>query len=336
MHKLSFIVPYHNEDESLLIPLLSMLNVQTDIDWEDIEVIISNNCEQPKKLDNFFRNYPKVYPSIKYVECPNKSGMGQNRQYGLDIADGEYVMFSDCDDSLMSPLSLSIVMEIISSKENMYLSPFYSERKRSVFEVDCYLEEFVSSYLLHGKVFKRSFLVDNGIHFCPHIFAAEDLFFMSVCSHLSQFSKFNDMIYLWRFREDSVSNEIGNYLNKYLFDGMLYPYYVMEFLSNHSSISGEKLLNAFSVCMVYMYGERVRLSETTAIGDEITAYIYQRFEFIHKGRIDEIFKNLNAADFLIEWLNSIKDIDTSGVREKYNIQEMTRYEYKPTEINYIK
>ena len=43
--KLSIIVPYHNEDDSVIFPLFNSLNNQIDINFDDIEIIVSNNCE---------------------------------------------------------------------------------------------------------------------------------------------------------------------------------------------------------------------------------------------------------------------------------------------------
>lgn len=78
---LSILIPYHNENENLFRPLLSSLNDQIGIDFNDIEIIISNNVEKHliKDLEYLFMEYSNIYPQIKYIECPYKSSMGPNR-----------------------------------------------------------------------------------------------------------------------------------------------------------------------------------------------------------------------------------------------------------------
>ena len=46
--KMSIIIPYHNEDINLLIPLFSSINTQIGINFDDIEIVMTNNCEEPK------------------------------------------------------------------------------------------------------------------------------------------------------------------------------------------------------------------------------------------------------------------------------------------------
>ena len=63
---LSILIPYHNEDENLFRPLLSSLNNQIDIDFNDIEIIVSNNIETHlmKELTPLFMEYKNIYPDL--------------------------------------------------------------------------------------------------------------------------------------------------------------------------------------------------------------------------------------------------------------------------------
>ena len=101
--KLSIIVPYHNEDDSIIFPLFNSLNNQIDINFDDIEIIVSNNCEIPVPPKSLFDGtFPNIQNRIKYIISPIKNISGASRQFGVDKSKGKYLMFCDDDDFLPS------------------------------------------------------------------------------------------------------------------------------------------------------------------------------------------------------------------------------------------
>ena len=66
--KLSIIVPYHNEDDSIIFPLFNSLNNQIDINFDDIEIIVSNDCEIPASPKSLFDGtFPNIQNRVKYI-----------------------------------------------------------------------------------------------------------------------------------------------------------------------------------------------------------------------------------------------------------------------------
>lgn len=333
MLKLSIIIPYHNEDSNLIVNLLSSLNMQVKVDWSKIEIIISNNCDEPKKLDSIFKQYKNIYPAIKYVECPIKGGMGQNRQYGLNIAAGEYVLFSDCDDHLTSPLSIANILKELDEGHNLYMSNIKVESPSAVNPLMIKIEDRGIHYLLHGKIYKRKFLIDRGIHFCEHIFAAEDMYFNFICSHFGEEFHIIDGFYMWKYRSSSVSNATGlgsiGYMNKYPIDTMIFLYYAVRDMKLSGFLSEREISKVSAHALIYLQREGYRLLSTDTLAADIGKLILSEFP------VDESEIN-NSYPEAIKWIRSLDISDVEDVRNKYNVKSNMKFEYKHTEIKYIK
>ena len=60
--KLSIIIPYHNEN--LLRDTLYCLNLQQVVNFNDIEILIINNCYEPISIDSHLEGLDKIKPSV--------------------------------------------------------------------------------------------------------------------------------------------------------------------------------------------------------------------------------------------------------------------------------
>jgi len=97
---ISIVIPYYQETEEKVFPLLSSINNQVGIDFEKIEVILANDAGEMKVSNSFldlFSNFKTIV-----VHCVENGGPGLARQKGLDHATGEYVIFCDADDVLQN------------------------------------------------------------------------------------------------------------------------------------------------------------------------------------------------------------------------------------------
>lgn len=93
MKKVSVIIPVYNSEKTLDRCINSVLH-QT---FQDYELIIVNDgsIDNSKKI---VESYAELYPEkIGIITVPN-SGAGGARNKGLDIAEGEYILFLDSDD----------------------------------------------------------------------------------------------------------------------------------------------------------------------------------------------------------------------------------------------
>lgn len=108
---LSVIVPCHNL-ESFITPLLVSLRLQI-IEAIDCELIfICDACTDRtlEKINAF--NFGSEYKQITIKEVAHHHP-GLARNEGLDIAQGDIILFLDGDDYLINPLALHIVVESI-------------------------------------------------------------------------------------------------------------------------------------------------------------------------------------------------------------------------------
>lgn len=93
MKKISFIVPVYNNEKTIEKTLNSILNQNNkDIDFE-IVVINDGSTDNSK-------NIIEKYKSNENIRIFNKEneGIATTRNFGVDHAEGEYIIFVDGDD----------------------------------------------------------------------------------------------------------------------------------------------------------------------------------------------------------------------------------------------
>ena len=87
----SVVIPTYNRYENLLNCLISILN-QT---YQNFEIILINDDSENK---NFISNFSQLDNRIRLVHNENNLGAGLSRNRGLELSNGEYIAFCDCDD----------------------------------------------------------------------------------------------------------------------------------------------------------------------------------------------------------------------------------------------
>ena len=333
--KLSLIIPYHNEKKSIIKPMMESLNFQMGIDWQDIEVIISNNCEEPKDMSSFIAKFTEVAPRIRYIECPIKAGMSQNRQFGLTQATGEYVMFCDCDDSLYSFTTLRAILNMLSSNKDLYHSSVIHEigPKDPWWRYGMTVRDVPeSNRLLHGRIYRRKFLVDHNIHLSSQIFAWEDIYFNDLVSMFSPVTEETKRsFYVWKYRDESVSHSDGTgvaYQRLHARDGLVRHFYKFEFAKN-SNLPSEDFAKLFQSYIVNQYLDRFGVVFDTEMIEEFVSLMIQTFDpdFSMLRSIRGV-TTLGEEDF-ITWIYRVASShDKNEVDKKYNIGHITPYSYK--------
>jgi glycosyltransferase involved in cell wall biosynthesis len=337
MKTLSIIIPYHNEDVSLLYYPMSSLNTQVGVDWSDVEIIISNNCEKPKDIDNWLKQFEDIYPSIRYVECPVKKGMGQNRQYGLSISTGKYAMFSDSDDTLLSPLSLKTILdEVYTDKYNLISGGVIREVVERGVNTSTIADMGPNTLLLHGKAYRKNFLIENGIHFSHWLFAYEDFYFNLLATTFAsvfpdKYKILTDGLYTWRAREDSISSEMGsdNYTTLYYKDSILYIYYAARHVLDYVP-DKEYAFSFHHNCLFNIYRGRMASPSQDEFTIAVAAMIC-KYCNIDKKALQQEAADLNikvsTVESLSDWINRVLEYDITGAEEKFGIEPYKKFMY---------
>lgn len=161
---IDLIIPVYNNRVGLRRTLQS-------INFDVFKVTIIDDCStETYNLDKFNVNYVKLEKNI---------GPGNARQYGINITTNPYIMFIDAGDFFMNKeFQLEIKETIINNPEiNLFFWRYYSHIINVSTDDD---------NRLHGKAYKRSFLKQYNIEFCPNSsYVNEDVGFNRLCRLIS-------------------------------------------------------------------------------------------------------------------------------------------------------
>lgn len=115
---ISIIIPVYNA-EKYLRECLDSVRSQT---LQDIEIICVNDGSIDKSAD-ILMEYAEKDERIQII-CQSNAGAGAARSRGMEIAQGEYLVFIDADDFWKSPLLESAYRQIKSNDADLCLFPF--------------------------------------------------------------------------------------------------------------------------------------------------------------------------------------------------------------------
>lgn len=201
--KLSIIITHHNEDDSLIIPLLQSINNQRGINFDDIEIIISNNCDTPK-FPQILNNFPNIQDRIACINTDIKNKLGYSREFAVKQCHGEWIIFCDCDDALYCDYTLMEILSQVDNSIDMYHCKELHEVCNENGEIHTVVEG--RNYVfLHGKIFKANCL--KSIPFNQSVLSDhEDIY---TCLYLNGLrvneAELDLIIYVWRYNKNSVT-----------------------------------------------------------------------------------------------------------------------------------
>lgn len=220
--KVSVIIPVYNSKKYLKKCLDSVMN-QNYFNYEVLIIDDGSTDDSPNIIDE----YENRFNNIKAFHNKN-NGVSYCRNFGIEKANGEYIMFQDSDDWLANDSAISNLVSGIKDcdfvcgsfteiwpflnrkvilKENIYKN---NENKESFSEVIFNMHE-----ACWGRLFKKKLLVNNNIKFKEHIKNGEDAIFihdyMSICNLISCIDK---IVYCYNKLE---SNTLVSKFDKDLF-----------------------------------------------------------------------------------------------------------------------
>jgi len=211
MPKLDIIVPHWEEPWEVGQPFFDMLGCQRGIDFNDIRVILVHDGVKPFPVRTFAR-YPYV---VKQYELDCHSGVSAARNYGLDMATADWVQFCDFDDLYSNAYAVKGIMEQMDHDVDYMWTPFWSEIVRKADgELDARIQN-ESIIWIHGKYFRRTWLLENNIRFPEGIHYSEDSAFGAIVNELAKNGRRGKIktdfpVYIWTRREDSVCMDPAN------------------------------------------------------------------------------------------------------------------------------
>ena len=243
---LSILVPYYNEGEAVIKPLLDSIAIQQNTDLNDIEVIIcKDGPDGPDLSPEFLGHY--AY-DIQYHTEP-KGGVSQMRNQAFFYSTGEYVMWCDCDDMFYhclafwfikrettTPMQVPVngVQQTVNGFDALY-SVFLEEGRNPQTGETYFIDRKDGFQFVHSKVFKKEFIKRNDIHFFPQCTIHEDNVLNLQVQACTQNIKWcPSPFYLWKWRDNSVCRRDPLYLKKTYPDLIKSSNYSLEWLTAKS------------------------------------------------------------------------------------------------------
>ena len=199
--KLSIVIPHYTEGLEVITPLLDSIKIQQDIDFGEIEAIIVNDGDTKALQPYLFTDYPfKI--GVHTIE---HKGVSAARNYGLDRAEGEYVMFCDTDDMFCSMFALQVYFKAMKEAPYCIIRGSFIEDQFIDGEWKLIRHDNDLSFV-HGKMFRKQFLLDNELRFDEELTIHEDGYFVALANLVSQGNIRETQVatYLWKYRDDSV------------------------------------------------------------------------------------------------------------------------------------
>lgn len=185
MKKISVIVPVYNVEKYLEKCVTSLL-VQT---LKEIEIILIDDGSTDAS-EKMCKDFAKKYPEIVKSYRKKNGGLSDARNYGMQYATGQYIMFLDSDDYIES-----------SALANMYA--LTKEGQKKIVECDFYWKypdkevkdqgkdyTSIKDYMINGRVvawnklYLRSWLEETGIKFPKGKLYEDQDFFFKIITYL--------------------------------------------------------------------------------------------------------------------------------------------------------
>ena len=202
--KIQFLVPQYKENEETISFLLDSIESQLHMDKKDIGVIICSDGGEYVLEQKFLDKYSY---DIDYVICEHR-GVSATRNSALILSDAEYVMFCDADDGFVSNIGVySLVRSLdLNPKSEILSTKIFIEGNENG------VPEFTigehNNIFVHGKVFRRDFLISNELFFDERLLIHEDSYFCNIINFFAKNKTYNDnAFYCWRKNPNSVSNQ---------------------------------------------------------------------------------------------------------------------------------
>jgi len=193
-------MPIHN-GSAYLDKALGSIALQS-LPREEFNVTLINDAGD-ETYEEYTTRWSK-FIDIEEIYLRSNVGPGIARQIGLENTEGEYVVFMDSDDMFMHPDALKIMLTTMETKEaDMVITNVWCE--------ETYSSLGENLIWLHGKCYRRKFLDEHHVKFCPCREASsgsEDIPFNEMIKMFGGNILYLDVFtYYWRSNPNSLTHK---------------------------------------------------------------------------------------------------------------------------------
>lgn len=205
---LDIIVPHYKEPWEICQYLFNSIAMQRGVSFNNVHVIVVNdgNFEDCNLTADDLERM-QTYPYKVDFYTKEHEGVSAARNFGLCTSEADYVMFCDIDDGFLNNYALHLL--------------FSSMQEGFDYCVNAFIEETFNEHgdpiivnhdrditFMHGKVYRREFLVEQGLYFDERMTLHEDGYFnmlvLSTAQHEGRVKMLSTPIYMWCWNNQSV------------------------------------------------------------------------------------------------------------------------------------
>lgn len=203
MVNVDIIIPAYNAHKTLNRCLASIA-AQNVID--SIKVLIVDDCSP----DGDYHEYVDFWSAVMHIEAirlEENGGPGVARQAGLDETDGDFVMFVDADDTLVSSFAVyQLLKGITENKSDICVGQFLEETEEG------FVTHAQDLVWVFSKIYRRSAIERFLVRF-NETRANEDVGFNTVLSNLTdKITYIPQTVYMWHWAASTITrNNHGEY-----------------------------------------------------------------------------------------------------------------------------
>ena len=275
---IDIIIPVYNARKTLELTLMS-IKLQTIIDKINIYLIDDDSSEDYNDILNKYKDM-----NIIYIKLDKNNGPAVARQKGIEMSSSKYIMFIDADDLLYDADSIKKLYNKIEEDYDYVVGITIDEKQNT---------QIMNESDLHGKIYKREFLLKNNIKF-NNTRVHEDNYFNNLVLLCEPKQKeILEKIYIYVDNKDSITN-----INKEKeFENLeIYISNIKEIIEEATKRNIEKYLIIKYLIMKLKYINRIynKLSEKQ---QEIFKIWLKKYDiklekYINNTQYDEIYNEL--------------------------------------------
>ena len=246
--KLSVIIPAYNVEQYISECLDTVL-----LSKKDIEVIVIDDGSKDRTL-NICEEYLEKDVRVKVYAKPN-GGVSSARNYGMQKASGEYILFVDSDDILSE--SWDKLLDFLSGDDIYYFSSEIKgqpDKNKMLRYISSINDEGICVAGPVCKAFKRSFILGHNLTFKEDLINGEDMLFNLEAVLLSEsYQVIAFQYYYWR---QTIGQTTRRFDDRLIDSDKKFHFYLADLLHEYkvdtktaSDISSLSLSNAVFIIL---------------------------------------------------------------------------------------
>ena len=222
MHSISIIIPIYKV-EKYIERCLSSVMAQTYQDGA-VECILVNDCTPDNSMRIATQMIEMYEGPIRFriLDNPVNQGLSCSRNNGLNVANGEYVLFIDSDDHISANCLECLTRELdrYDCLIDMVVGNIYDGHTKSNWMNKIHSPYIIKNHLdivkMHlnllapvmawNKLIRRQFLIDNHLFFIPRLVQEDELWSLELYNCISTVVFIPNVTYIYEDNTGSIMN----------------------------------------------------------------------------------------------------------------------------------